>query len=354
MNPTKFILLCLAGWVNREQQAVIGYLGEEVRVLREIHGKRPRFNDAQRCRLAAKAKKIRFGKLREIANIATPQTLLRWYRTLVGKKYDSSKTRRVGRPSTKTEIAELVVKMALENERWGYTRIRDALSNVGHEISRDTVANILKAHGIEPAPERGPHTTWADFLKRHWAVMAATDLLTVEVCTLRGIVRYHVLFFMRLSTREVQVAGIWEKGSGPWMEQVARNLTDGINGFLLGFRFLIQDRDPLFTAGFRKILKDAGVETVRLPRRSPNLNSFAERFVRSIKFECLDQMIFFSERSLRFAVGEYLEHYHTERNHQGLGSQIIRPQFQERVSEGSVERHERLGGLLNYYSRQAA
>ena len=196
MNPTKFILLCLAGWINREQQAVIEYLWEEVRVLKEILGKRPRFTDAQRRRLAAKAKKIRFGRLKEIANIATPQTLLRWFRTLVGKKYDSSKTRRVGRPSTKEEIAQLVVKMALENERWGYTKIRDALANLGHEISRDTVANILRDHGIEPAPERGPHTTWADFLKRHWEVMAATDLFTVEVWTLRGIVRYHVLFFM--------------------------------------------------------------------------------------------------------------------------------------------------------------
>jgi putative transposase len=144
VNPTKFNLICLAGWINREQQAVIEYLREEVSVLKEIHGKRPRFNDSQRRHLATKAKNLRFGKLKEIANIATPQTLLRWFRVLVGQKYDSSKTRRAGRPSTKKEIAELVVKMALENERWGYTRIRDALGNLGHEICRDTVANILR------------------------------------------------------------------------------------------------------------------------------------------------------------------------------------------------------------------
>ena len=144
VDPTKFILLCLAGWLNREQQAVIDYQGEEIRVLKEIHDRRLQFSDAQRRRLAAKAKKIRYGRLKEIANIATPQTLLRWFRTLVAKKYDSSKTRRAGRPSTKEEIVGLVLKMAKENERWGYTRIRDALDNLGHEISRDTVANILR------------------------------------------------------------------------------------------------------------------------------------------------------------------------------------------------------------------
>ena len=112
MNPMRFILLCLAGWVNREQQAVIEYLVEEIRVLKEIHGKRPQFTDAQRRRLAAKAKELRYGKLKEIVNIATPQTLLRWFRTLVAKKYDSSGSRRVGRPSTREEIVELVLKMA--------------------------------------------------------------------------------------------------------------------------------------------------------------------------------------------------------------------------------------------------
>ena len=180
MTPTKFIILCLAGWINREQQAVIEYLWEEVRVLKEILGKRPRFNDAQRCRLAAKAKKIRFGRLKEIANIATPQTLLRWFRTLVGKKYDSSKTRRVGRPSTKEEIAELVVKMARENERWGYTKIRDALRNLGVKLGRNTVKRILLAQGIEPAPERSKKTTWTTFIKAHFG-MSETRFVDLDV-----------------------------------------------------------------------------------------------------------------------------------------------------------------------------
>ena len=353
MNPYEFILLCLAGWINREQQTVIEYLQEEIRVLKEIHGKRPRFKDRQRRRLAAKARKLRFSRLKEIANLATPQTLLRWFRTLVARKYDSSQKRRVGRPRTKKEIAELVVRMATENQRWGYTRIRDALDNLGHEISRDTVANILKEGGIEPAPERGPHTTWADFLRRHWEVMAASDFFSVEIWSVKGIVRYQVLFVIRLATREVHIAGVSAEGHGTWMEQIARNLTDGVDGFLKGCKFLIHDRDPLFTAGFRNILRDEGIKSVRLPRRSPNLNALAERFVRSIKEECLDQMILFSEKSLRYAITEYVGHYHRERNHQGLESRVIRPQFRD-GGAGEVERRERLGGLLNFYCREAA
>lgn len=350
----KFILLCVAGWIHREQQVVIEYLREEIRVLKQIHGKRPRFNDEQRRRLAAKAKMLRYGRLREISNIATPQTLLRWFRELVAKKYDSSGTRRVGRPRTREEIARLVVQMAKENERWGYTRIRDAIENLGHEISRDTVANILRENGIEPAPERGTRTRWAEFLKRHWDVMAATDLLTVEVWSLQGIVRYHVLFVMHLATREVQVAGITRPANGLWMEQIARNLTDGIDGFLGGCKYLIHDRDPLFTAKFRRILGDVGVESVQLPRRSPNLNALAERFVGSIRHECLNQMIFFSEKSLRYAIDQYVAHYHEERNHQGLDSQIIRPRFESTDLTGVVVRKERLDGLLNFYVREAA
>ena len=353
MNPLQFILLCLAGWINRQQQSVIEYLQEEVRVLKEIHGKRPRFNDRQRKRLAAKAKKIRFGKLREIANIATPHTLRAWFRKLVAQKYDSSAKRSPGRPRTQEQIVDLVLKFAQENETWGYTKIRDALDNVGHEICRETVANILRDHGIVPAPERGTRTTWAEFLKRHWDVLAATDFFTVEIFTLRGIVRYQVLFVMRLATREVHIAGLCPKGKGPWMEQIARNLTDGFDGFLNGYRFLIHDRDPLFTTQFRTILKDAGVRSVRLPKRSPNLNAFAERFVRSIKEECLDRMIFFSEAMLRHVIDEYIAHYHEERNHQGLESRIIRPNFQ-RDAKGEILRNQRLGGMLNFYCREAA
>ena len=331
---------------------------------KEIHGKPYNLSDRQRRRLAVKAKEVSFSLRKKFASIATPETMMRWYRELVAKKYDSSqstKSRKVGRPSTKKEIVKLVLRMAKENERWGYTRIRDALYNLGHEIGRGTVSNILRDHGIEPAPERGPRTTWADFLKRHWHVMAATDFFTVEICTLKGIVRYHVHFVIKLATREVQISGISPVANGFWMEQIARNLTDCFDGFLNGCQFLIQDRDPLFTSAFRRILDEVGIEFVRLPRRSPNLNAYAERFVKSIKHECLAQMIFFSEKSLRYAIKEYADHYHHERNHQGLDSKITHPKFQSGVCDiddsshtGAIIRHERIGGLLNFYYRDAA
>ncbi len=236
MDAFKLILVSLAGWMNRQQQDVIEYLQEEIRVLKEQQGDgRPRFTDDQRRRLARKAKLIRFGLLKEIVGSVTPQTLLAWHRKLIAKKYDSSGgRRRVGRPPTKAELRDLVIKMAEENRGWGYTRIRGAIANLGHEIGRGTIAEILKQAGMEPAPERERKTTWAEFLKMHWDVLGATDFFTVEVWTWGGLVRYHVLFVIRLSTRKVHIAGIVPSPTERWMKQVGRNLTDCVDGFHAG------------------------------------------------------------------------------------------------------------------------
>jgi transposase InsO family protein len=355
MDAFKLILVSLAGWMNRQQQHMIEYLQEEIRVLKEQQGDgRPIVTDEQRVRLARKAKRIRFGRLSDIANLVTPQTLLKWHRKLIAKKYDSSGVRRkVGRPPTAEELRDLVVKMAEENRGWGYTRIRGALANLGHDIGRGTIADILKQAGLEPAPERERKTTWAEFLKMHWEVLGATDFFTVEVWTLRGLVRYHALFVIRLSTRKVHIAGIVPEPDGLWMKQVARNLTDDVDGFLSGYRYLIHDRASVFTGEFEMILEAAGVKSVRLPPRSPNLNAYAERFVRSIKEECLERMILIGERSLRRATAQFCEHYHRERNHQGLGNKIIDVDFSS-DGDGEAQCRQRLGGLLRYYYRDAA
>jgi hypothetical protein len=160
--------------------------------------------------------------------------------------------------------------MAEQNPSWGYTRIRGALANLGHDLGRNTIKRILAAAGIAPAPERGKRTNWTTFLKAHFGTIAAADFFTVEVLTLTGLVRYFVLFVIDLKTRRVQVAGITHQLHGKWMEQIARNVTDGVDGFLRSTRYLIHDRDPLFTAGFQAILEAAGVESVKLPARSPN------------------------------------------------------------------------------------
>ncbi len=296
----QFFVLMLAGWLNRQQEDRIAYLREENLVLREQLGGRPlRLSDVQRRRLAVRGKKLGRRALAEVAGIVTPDTILRWYRGLIAKKYDGSARRRQGRPMTPQDVAELVVRMARENPKWGYTRIRGALGNLGHEIARNTVKRILEEHGIEPAPERSRRTPWKTFQRAHWEGMTATDLFTVEVLTLRGLERFFVLFVIELKTRRVEIAGIHPQPYGDWMEQMARNLTDAIDGFLRSARYLIHDRDPLFTRAFCEILRSSGVQPIRLPPRSPNLNAYAERFVRSIKEECLNRVVVLGESLLK-------------------------------------------------------
>ena len=182
---------------------------------------------------------------------------------------------------TRQDVAELVVRMAVDNPRWGYTRIRGALSNLGHTIARTTVKRILHDHGVDPAPERSRHMPWKTFLQAHWEGLAACDLFTVEVLTLAGLRRYLVFFVIELRSRHVTIAGIHPQPGGAWMEQQARNVTDPVDGCLRRARHLIHDRDPLYTRVFGEILESAGVQPIRLPPKSPNLNAYAERFVRS-------------------------------------------------------------------------
>jgi transposase InsO family protein len=345
VNHLQFVFLCLAGWVNRNQQHTLEYLQEEIRVLKEQLGKRPRFNDDQRRRLAAKAKKVGLQRLREIAAIVTPATLLALHRRLIARKYDSSGKRSPGRPPTAAALRELILRMAAENRTWGYTRIQGALQNLGHEIGRATIAKVLKEAGVDPVPDRQERTTWKEFPQTHWEVLAAADFFTVEVWTALGLVRYHVFFVIRLATREVHIAGMIPEPNGAWMRQTARNLTDGIDGFLRDYRYFIHDWASLFSQEFRMILQAAGVESVRLPARSPNLNAFAERFVRSIKESCLDRMILIGESSLQRAISHFDLHYHQERDHQGLENKIVRPEFPEFPTAGPIHCRPRLGGL---------
>lgn len=351
----QFLLFLFAGWASRRQQAVIAYLLEENRVLREqLGGRRLRLSDSQRRRLAVKGRVLGRKALSEIAGIVTPDTILRWYRRLVASKYDGSSKRGVGRPRVAVDLAGLVVRMANENPGWGYTRIRDGLHHLGHEIGRSTVKRILLEHGIEPAPERSRTTSWASFLAAHWGAIAAADFLTVEVLTMGGLVRHQVLVVMDLMTRRVEIAGITCEPSGAWMMQVARNLTDMEDGFLLGMRHLVLDRDPVFTAAFRRLLMDSGVKVLQLPARSPNLNAYVERFVLSIKTECLGKIVPLGEAHLRWAVSQYVEHYHAERPHQGLGGVLLEVDALAVSAEGEVRCRERVGGTLRFYYREAA
>ncbi len=202
LHPWQLLVITLAGWINRRQQQVVDYLVEENRILKgQLRGRRVRLTDDERRRLAVKGKAIGRRALDEVASIVTPDTILGWYRKLVARKWDFSKRRRkVGRPRVDVEIPKLVVRMARENTTWGYTRIRGALRYLGHQVSRGTIANILRENGIEPAFERRKRTPWRTFLEAHWETLAAADFFTVEVATVRGFTTYYILFFMVLTS----------------------------------------------------------------------------------------------------------------------------------------------------------
>jgi putative transposase len=212
---------------------------------------------------------------------------------------------------------------------------------------------VLIAAGLEPEARRAPGLKWKAFLGAHWSTLAATDFFTVEALTWRGLVRLHVLFVLELKTRTVHIAGIVREPHGAWMLQVARSLLDALDGFLLGKTRLIMDRGSVFTAELRAFLARSGVQPVRLPPRSPNLNAYAERFVRSVRRECLDHFVILSEGHLRRVLREYLEHYNHERPHQGIGNELIRAPPEPSNDNGRVKRRKRLGGLLNHYYRGA-
>src|SRR5258708_31767813 len=260
LDPFRFVLIAVAGWMNQRQLKMIDYLREENRVLREqLGGRRMRLNDDQRRRLAAKAKSLGRKLLAEVATIVTPQTLLAWHRKLIAQKYDGSAKRGLGRPRIAGEIEALVVRMAEENRDWGYRRIQGALSNLGHELARSTIADILERHGSEPAPERSRKTTWKEVLSHHWELIVAADFFTVEVWTRRGLQRFMVLFLIELSTRKVEIAGIAATANGLWMSQIGRNLSNAGEGILNCKRYLIPDRGPLFTTAVLGMPADAGV-----------------------------------------------------------------------------------------------
>ncbi len=330
-------------------------LWEEVEAL--TGGKKISFTAQQRRRLAEAGKLLTPEERRRCCQLVKPATILAWFRQLAARKYDSSEARR-GRPPKPKDVRKLVVEMATANPGWGYTKIRDAMRpGLAIEIGRTTVAEILAAAGIEPAPEREKKRTWKKFIKAHWDSLDGCDFFAVEALGLGGTVRYLVFFVIALKTRAVEIAGIRVDPDGEWMKQMARNLTDPVGGFLRSAKYLIHDRDPLFTAAFEAILKERGVKCAKIPAQSPNCNPHAERFVRAIKSECLNQFVFFGERHLRYVVKEFIAHYHTERFHQGLGGQLIQRSVgpaNENGAHGKIVCRSRLGGMLNFYVREAA
>jgi putative transposase len=342
----RFLLAALIGWLDHRQQKALAYLIEENRILRgQLRGRRLRLTDDERRRLGARGHCLGRRGLSEVATIVTPDTILRWHRQLVARKWTYEKG--AERRGVLHEIRRLVVRMAEENPTWGYTRMRGALKNVGHRVGRSTIARILRAQGIPPVPERP--TSWRTFLRAHWGAIAGADFFTTEVWTWRGLVTYYTVFVIDLASRRVQIVGVTPHPDEAFMCQVSRTLTAADDGMLVGHDVLICDRDRKWSQAVRQRLEESGVRVVQTPFQAPNANAYAERFVRSIKEECLSQVIPFGERHLRRTLAEFVEHYHRE---QGLDNALIDGVSTSGNTTG-IRRRQRLGGLLNYYCRAA-
>jgi transposase len=355
-NKWARLLAYITGLVNQELLLQNEYLAAENRILRAHLPSRLRLSDPQRSTLAEIGKRLGRKALAEVALVAKPDTILGWYRKLIAHKFDGSQHRSYpGRPPVAAKLEALIVQMAKENSGWGYDRIAGALANLGYEVSDQTVGKVLKRHGIAPAPKRSQTTIWKEFIQSHMAVLAGIDFFTVEVLTWRGLVTYYVLLFIHLESRRVSLAGITRHPDQAWMQQMARNATGQEWGFLEQRRYVLHDRDTKFCSVFLATLTAGGIEPIQLPARSPDLNCYAERWVRSVKEECLSKLILLGEGTLRRAVTEFIEHFHAERNHQGKGNVLLFPagKVGQHKPRRRVRCRERLGGLLKYYNYAA-
>ena len=355
-NPWARLLAYVTGRINQDLLVKNEYLAAENRILRAQLPARLRLSDPERSTLADIGKRLGRKALAEVACVAKPDTILAWYRRLIAKKFDGSKLRRYpGRPPIEPKLEELIVKMARENSGWGYDRIMGALANLGYTVSDQTVGNVLRRYGIAPAPKRSQNTTWKEFIQSHLAVLAGIDFFTVEVLTWRGLVTYYVLFFIHPESRRVSLAGFTRHPDQPWMQQMARNATVETWGIPDQRRYALHDRDTKFCSVFRETLKAGGIEPIQLPARSPNLNGYAERWIRSAKTEALSRLILFGEASLRRAVTAFIDHYHAERNHQGKGNVLLFPseEIGRQKPRSRIRCREHFGGLLKYYTYAA-
>ena len=355
MTRRKFLRLMKSA-LNDSRDAVIRYLTAQLKWIQKHLSKRPIPSNNEKAMLSRVAKAVDQAWLERSFNFFQPSTLFRWYRELILKKWDYShlQPKKSGRPRVDRELEELVVQLALENPHDGFSTIVGRLKILGMETNEQTVKNILQRNGIPSSPDRKEGMSWQEFIDTHWDTLIATDFFTWEVLAPYGLVTYYVLFFIRLKDRKVHIAGLTTNPNGNWMAQVARNLTDPEDGFLKSGETLIHDRGGQYCPHFKRILEEAVIRCQALPPQSPNLNAFAERFVRTVKDQCLSRLLVTSEEGLRKALKEFAEHYHHERPHQGIGNVIPLPRPEDRIGDrnGRIMKKSRLGSLLNFYHRE--
>jgi putative transposase len=311
---------------------------------------RPRYTVQDRMALAVLAKLL--PRERWPAFLVTPATLLRWHRELVARRWTYPQTGR-GRRGLDPEVVALVVRMARDNPRWGYLRIVGECRKLGVGVSATSVRRILRRHRLGPAPRRGG-PSWSAFLRAQAGAVLACDFFTVETVALT---RLYVLFVVELDRRRVHLAGITAHPTGGWVAQAARNLLMDLDDRRDRLRFLIRDRDAKFTAAFDAVFAAAGVAILKIPPRAPRANAYAERWVRTVRAECLDWTLVVNGGHLRRVLTAYLEHYNSGRPHRGIDLDVPAGAPMATVTAlpaaASVERVDVLGGLIHEYRRAA-
>ncbi|MCP4164591.1 MAG: transposase [Chloroflexi bacterium] len=331
-------------------------LRQQVRILERKLGSKSRISRPEKMFLAALADKLRNGvggkaRLNSSLLMFKPDTVLKRHRELVKRKWTYRQGRnRVGRPKIDAEIEQLVLDLAKENSRWGRGKIHGELLKLGFEVSEETVRNVLTRHNVPPAPERGV-STWGAFLNHYKEQMLACDFFTVETMALKTL---YVLFFIELGTRRVRVAACSAHPDGNWVAQQARNLVwEFGEEDESAFRYLIHDRDSKFCGEFKRVFESEGVEIVLAPPRAPQANSYAERWIRSAREECLDQILILNEKHLMSVMKEFTSYHNRERPHQGLDQRMPLGTGPP-LNEGAIQRRDVLGGIIRSYYRQAA
>jgi transposase len=337
-------ILAPASRDDRSHEIEILVLRHQLRVL--ARGRRLPLRRRDRVLLAAAGSLLPRELWRAFA--VSPETLLRWHRELVRRKWTYRRSPKPGRPALQEGTVRLILRLAKENPRWGYQRIEGELRKLGVRVSATTIRSLLRSHGLKPAPRRqGP--SWKEFLACQAAGTLACDFFTVETVWLRTL---YVLFFIELSTRRVHLAGVSAHPRSAWVSQQARNLA--IDGRLAEIRFLIRDRDAKYAGPFDEVFRSEGVRVIRTPIRCPKANAFAERWVQTARRDCLDHLLMFGRRHLERTLREYLRHYNHERPHRGLSLATPQPSCAPIVREAAVHRTDRLGGLIHEYRREAA
>jgi transposase InsO family protein len=329
-------------------------LRHQLRVLERQVG-RPQLTPADRALLAAFSSVLpRRAWKRSL--FVTPATLLRWHRELVARRWTYPR-RRSGRPSTAAELREVVLRFARENPGWGYRRIQGELVGLGIKLAASTVWSILKEAGIEPAPRR-LERSWTAFLRAQAASILECDFLTVDTLFLK---RFYVLFFIEFASRRVHLAGITTNPDGRWVSQQARNLLMQLQDEDAQPRFLIRDRDSKFTRDFDEVFRSEGIRVIKAPVRAPQARAHAERWVGTLRRECLDRLLILGRRHLAHVVGEYTLHYNEHRPHRSLAQRpplapstpVEEQDVGEVVAFDRLHRRDRLGGLLHEYQLAA-